>query len=236
MRIAIAINKNHPNYHSFLAFLSQAVVLTNDLTVDIVSFASLDEVYGLVNKKCDYILILHRYCYIDFDKLCRWLLSVKPNIAGLSTNKGVGYPYLLIIKTNLAQPISKKATLSPDETENYFLNWTQGVSPQKVVTLDNVCYLANANYTHGFFHKSIFVCLSDLDKSFAQTMNMLISRTKEVFYKEKLYRLKIGKSFFIYKHWHFAIIPDRTVLVWSSIKNLWVPANKNENQILEQIL
>lgn len=241
MRIAVAINKNHPNYSAFLAFLSQATVSIEDISVDIVSFSDVADIYGLVNKKCKYILIMNRYCYIDFNKLYTWLVSNQPGIAGLSTHNGIGYPYLLIIKTNLAKPIANPIEISTkDYVENYFMNWIRQIpttqTKHQILPLDEVCYLAHCNYTDGLFHKSIFVCLSDLDKNFAQTLNTLASGIKEVFYKNKLYKLKIGKSFFIYKYWHFALMPERTVLVWSGIKNDWVIANQKEHKILEQIL
>ena len=86
------------------------------------------------------------------------------------------------------------------------------------------------------FHKSVFVSLSDMDKNFANTTSVLSSGIKEVYYNKQLYKLKIGRSFFIYKYWNFAILPDRTVLVWSAITNDWVVANKTQNKILQQIL
>lgn len=253
MRIAIAINKNHPNYSTFLAFLSQATVSIKDMSVDIVSFSDIAEIHSLVNKKCKYTLIMNRYCYIDFNKLYSWLVSNQPNIAGLSTHNGIGYPYLLIIKTNLCQPISNLVDISKtkDYIENYFMNWIQrfissqskhteitrnDTSKYKILSLDSVCYLAHCNYINGLFHKSIFICFSDLDKNFSQTLKMLASGIKEVFYKNQLYKLKIGKSFFVYKHWHFAIMPERTVLVWNGIKNDWVIANQKEHKILQQII
>lgn len=245
MRIALAINKNHPNHNTFLAFLSQFTVLDSELSVDIVSYDNLEQIYGLVNKKCAYVLIMHRYCFIDINKLYAWIISKKPNIAGLSSHKGIGYPYFLLCKTPLIKPLAKIATISSkDETENYFMNiiknfmdnhgyktYTEG----KILPLDSVCYLANCNYITGVFHKSIFVSLSDMDKNFSNTMIMLSSGLKEVYYNNKLYHLKIGKSFFIYKYWNFAILPDRTVLVWSAIKNDWIVANKTQNKILQQI-
>lgn len=246
MRIALAINKNHPNYNTFLAFLSQFTVLVSGLSVDIVSYDKLEDIYGLVNKKCTYVLIMHRYCFIDINKLHAYILSKKPNIAGLSLYKGIGYPYFLLCKTSLIKPLAKLQTLSPkDSVENYFMNLInrfmqdkgyESYDEAKVLALDSICYLANCNYTTGVFHKSVFVSLSDMDKNFANTTSVLSSGIKEVYYNKQLYKLKIGRSFFIYKYWNFAILPDRTVLVWSAIKNDWVVANKTQNKILQQIL
>jgi hypothetical protein len=246
MRIAVAINRNHPNYNTFLAFLSQFSIIDSNLSIDIVSYSKLEEIYGLVNKKCSYILIMQRYCFIDINKLYLWILSKKPNIAGLSSHKGIGYPYFLLCKTSLFKPLSKLETLSPkDETENYFMNIIKKFMKDKkyttfqdakILSLDQVSYLANCNYVTGIFHKSIFTGLSDMDKNFSSTMSTLSSGIKEVYYNQELYKLKIGKSFFIYKYWNFAILPNRTVLVWSAIKNDWVVANKTENKILQQIL
>jgi hypothetical protein len=246
MRIALAINKNHPNHNTFLAFLSQFTVLDSELSVDIVSYDNLEQIYNLVNKKCAYVLIMPRYCFIDINKLYNWIISKKPNIAGLSSHKGIGYPYFLLCRTSFIKPLSKLMALSPkDSTENYFMNLIQRLmldrnydsyKEGKILALDSMCYLANCNYTTGVFHKSIFVSLSDMDKNFVTTMGMLSSGIKEVYYNKQLYKLKIGKSFFIYKYWNFAILPDHTVLVWSAIKNDWIVANKRQNQILQQIL
>lgn len=246
MRIAVAINKNHPNYNTFLAFLSQFIIVDSDLKLDIVSYADIEDIHGLVNKKSNYVLIMDRYCFIDMNKLLSWILSNKPNIAGLSSHKGIGYPYFLLIKTSLLKPITKLENLSAkNNVENYFMNLIQSFMKKhnyksyeqaKVIKLDSFCYLPNCNYTTGIFHKSIFVSLSDMDKNFSNTMGVLSSGFKEVYYNNQLYKLKIGKSFFIYKYWNFAILPDKTILVWSAIKNDWVPVDKKQRQILQQIL
>lgn len=245
MRIAFAINKNHLNHNTFLAFLSQFTVLDSALTIDIVSYTTLEEIYSLVNKKCNYVLIMHRYCFVDMNKLYTWLISKKPNIAGLSTYHSIGYPYLLLIRTHLLKPMSQLKSLSAkDGTENYFLNLIdrficskpyKSYRQAKILTLDNVCYLANCNYTTGVFHKSIFIGLSDMDKNFANTMSILSNGIKEVFYNNRLYKLKIGKSFFIHKYWNFAVLPDRTLLVWNGIKKDWIPASKKETKIFQQV-
>lgn len=247
MRIAIAVNKNHPNYNIFLAFLTRFISSELDLKIEIVSYTDIDTIYDLVNKRCDYVLIMHRYCFVDFKRLKIWLDNHKPSIAGLSvdSNKNIGYPFLLLIKTSLLKPIDELYSLSPRDTvENYFLNLVhrflhrnnKAIDSKDIANLDHICYLANCNYTDSVFHKSIFITLSDMDKNFANTMSMLSSGIKEVYYNDKLYKLKLGKSFFIYKYWNFAILPNRTVLVWNNVKNKWMVANKTQNKILQQIL
>jgi len=250
MRIALAINKNHPNYSTYLAFLNQISIEQKLLAIDIVSYTDITTIYSMVNKKCSYVLILDRYCYIDLEKLYVWIKNNNPNIASLSCHEplGIGYPFLLLIKTRLLQPFKKLQNIYAKNTvQNYFMNLIvrhiknkngsqESLIKNKIFTLDKFCYLANCNYITGAFHKSIFINLSDLDQNFSHTLSVLASKDKEVYYNNKTYKLKVGKSFFIYKYWNFAILPDHTILVWNTVKKDWIKANKKQKQILQQIL
>lgn len=250
MRIAFAINKNHTNYGTYLAFLNQITIEQNLLDIDIISYTDITNIYSIVNKKCRYVLILDRYCYIDLEKLYTWLKNNKPDIAALSCHEpiGIGYPFLFLIRTPLLQPFKKLQNICiKNNVQNYFMNLIlrhtkektvnkESLAKNKILTLDKFCYLGNCNYTTGAFHKSIFTNISDLEKNFSETLSILASKDKEVHYNNKTYKLKIGKSFFIYKYWNFAILPDHTILVWNTIKKDWIRANKKQQQILEQIL
>lgn len=241
----ILLDSTRPHFVPFLKFLLENK--PNDF--QIVEYNQIDDINWGNLEKYDYVLHLSRFCYIDFAKLTNYLSTIQPTFAGLSTYWGVGFPYLAIMSNKVIKDIitnyENYNKYFEDTTENLYINillQITGLSDIKellskseeelkqiyllhnIVELDNQCYLNNIEYTKGWFHNSVFVAFSDTEDRFIDFLTEYNSKQKFIRFKQKPYKLEIGKQFFVIKNYHIGIIDPNTIVFWDRASSSWKKA------------
>jgi hypothetical protein len=248
----ILLDSTKPNYIPFLKFLLE----NKPNGFEIIDYTTLESIDWAVLEKYDYAIVLNRFCYVNFSKLIEFIKNKNPKFAGLSTYWGVGFPYLSIIsKEIIAKIVSDKeeGKYFDDNIENFYCNIllrALGLSDMKdllskseeelkqlyelnnIELLDSFCYINNIDYTQGYFHNSIFVSFNDQEETFKDFLTEYHSGKKYIKYKQKPYRLDIGKQFFVIKNYHVGIIDKNTVVFWDRPTSSW---KKPGNKLLQKI-
>lgn len=186
--LTLAIPKNRINFSKYILFLS---TLQPKFNFDIIFYSSSPE-EELKNIKSKYILILKKYCYINFDKLFKLL------------ENDIADTYL-----------SSNEEISIKKTQQ-----TTGTLITK--NIDKYCFLSNSGLVDGKYHSSIFVCLDDNDENFFDWLQEYSIKRKIIFYKNANIELKIGKTFFIINGKHIGILPKNKKVYWNNKLNKWI--------------
>jgi hypothetical protein len=243
----ILLNSTRPYYIPFLRFLLE----NKPNNFEIVEYSNITNISWENLKKYDYVVLLDRFCYINFKKIIEYCSIKKPAFAGLTTYWGVGFPYLAILSKNTIESIEKYhdsySQYFDNSTENLLVNiliHTLGLSDikdllsltdyelkeilslNKVESLDDQCYLNNIEYTIGHFHNSSFVSFNDNEDSFVDFLIEYNSGEKFIKYKQKPFTLKIGKQFFVVKNHHVGILDSNLLVFWHRESSSWKKAGE----------
>lgn len=238
----ILLDSTRPHYIPFLKFLLE----NKPNSFEVVDYTSIDEINWQNLQKYDYVISLNRFCYINFAKVIKFCSEKQPSFAALSTYWGIGFPYLAILSKDTVTSISSKyeeyKKYFDDKIENLFINilldilglsdikdllsqsdseLQQLYALHKIEALDSQCYLNNIDYTKGYFHDSIFVSFSDTEDRFIDFLIEYHSGKKFIKYKQKPYRLDIGKQFFVIKNYHVGLIKNNTIVFWDRTSSAW---------------
>jgi hypothetical protein len=203
-KIALLAPKNRINFISFSLFVSK---IQNEHNFKIYYYNN-DYKEVLSNIKEDYILIIKKYCYINFNNLIK-LISKKQDkdLFAVVDKKNEISSEVILVKTKLIEELYKIPT-------------------NKIFKLNKSCYLSNVGLTEGEFHKSIFVCFDDNDPNFFDWLESYHTKTKTVFFNNQNFNLTIGKNFFIKGDKHIGILPDKSVIYWNKKKLKWIKLRK----------
>jgi hypothetical protein len=243
----ILLDSTRLQYIPFLKFLLE----NKPNSFEVVEYTSIDEINWQNLQKYDYVISLNRFCYINFAKVIEFCSEKQPSFAALSTYWGVGFPYLAILSKDTIGSISSKheeyKKYFDDKIENLFINILLGIlelseikdllsqsdgelqqlySLHKIEALDHQCYLNSVGYTNGYFHNSIFVSFDDTEDKFVDFLTEYHSGKKYVKYKNKPYRLEIGKQFFVIKNYHIGILDQHTIVFWDRSTSSWKKAGR----------
>jgi hypothetical protein len=241
----ILLNSTRPYYIPFLRFLLE----NKPNNFEIVEYSDITNINWENLKKYDYVVLLHRFCYVNFKKIIDYCSIKKPVFAGLTTYWGVGFPYLAVLSKNTIESIEKYHNsynqYFDDAIENLLVNvlirilklsdikellsltddkLKEILSFNNVESLDDQCYLNNIEYTLGHFHNSTFVSFNDNEDGFVDFLIEYNSGKKFVKYKQKPYRLEIGKQFFVVKNYHVAILDSNILVFWHRESSSWKKA------------
>lgn len=213
----LILPKNRINYQKYILFLSK---FQKDLDFEIKSMDIVEDTDVLSEDfKFKTLIILKRYCYINFLKLNKYLLSNKYQIHALK-NKDQSFSTDLII-VDASSLISKSTTIKVNEIFNKKIK-------ASINDISKQCYLSNIGFTKGNYANSIFVCLNDNTTDFSNWLDEYNLKIKEVFYKNKLYRLDIGKTFFIQNGLHIGKLPNNQLIYWDNKLLVWKQLNKKK--------
>lgn len=241
----ILLNSTRNHYVPYLKFLLE----NKPNSFEVVEYNSISTINWESLAKYDYVIIVSRYCYINFSKLVEFCSTQHPNLAALSTYWGIGFPYVGILsKKTILHTIdthNNHQKSFEDETENFLsnifmslagLDSTQELLSQSeaklldlceinnILSLDKYVYISNINYTEGYFHNSIFVSFNDEEDKFVNFLEEYHSGKKYVKYKHKPYILPIGSKFFVIKKYHVGILDSSTIVYWDRNLSEWKKA------------
>jgi hypothetical protein len=250
--ILISSSKRH--YKEFYSFLLN----NKPNNVDIIVYDDISNIDWEMLSKYDYTIMLSRYSYVNIYKAIEFCEKKQPNLAGLSTYWGVGFPYMLILSKETAERISNSfksyGQYFDNQIENLFFNIFITVSQlssirtvlfqteqelselfieKKIYYINNLCYINNINYIAGPFHSSIFVSFDDTEDRFITFLEEYHSGTKHIVYQNQHYILTIGKHFFIIKQYHICLLNAETMIYWDNNTNSWKLASHDLKKELE---
>lgn len=250
----ILINAAKTHYKEFYNFLLS--IKPND--VDIIPYDDINNIDWQMLSNYDYTIMLSRYSYINISKAIEFCEQKQPNLAGLSTYWGVGFPYMLIFSKETAERVGNSfkgyGQYFDNPTENLFFNIFITVSQlssirtvlfqteqelselcidKKIYNINNLCYINNINYIAGPYHSSIFVSFDDSEDRFIGFLREYHSGQKHIAYQNQRYVLTIGKHFFIIKQYHICLLNEETLIYWDNNTNSWKLASHDLRKELE---
>lgn len=216
IKFSLIIPKDRYNYYQYSLFLSK---IQNEFNFTVVSIDTKDTTFNNIDPLSQYVIILKRYCYIDFKKLNKLISSTQSK-----------KPYTIWHNTNIAilhRSIFKKFS-SITEVDKYL----ESLKQTNIYDITKYCYMTNIGLIKSKYHTAIFVCLDDNDEQFNIWLNEFHTKNKKIYYRGHAYDLKIGKNFFIKNNIHIGILPNKQIVYWSNKKQHWELAN---NRILKLI-
>jgi hypothetical protein len=201
-------------------------------------------------KKYDYIILMNKLFYINYQKLFNFLLKNSIYYAGIKSYWGVGSFELGIINTKTDfDKINKDIAFLYDE-ENLFYNllatkmkvdniesllsikssWLkQQLVINNIIDISKYIFSKFIKNTTGQYHDAMFVHVTDYEDYFIEWVRQYHNKTKDIFYKNRVYKTVLGINYFLIKNKEIVMINKNIFVFWDKKTNRWKKIKSDKN-------